>query len=317
MTKIKLGDKVRFVNENMQGVVTNIKGNTAGVTIEDDFEIPVLLSEIVKITSIEEKPADQKSPTQKPAFVQLHTGIHAAFDKISETVYELKIHNSEVAWLMLAVYVFQNNKYQLLQHNVIELENTVSITKLNTEDFNQWNHLQFQMMFVEHEHHNKLKNQLIKTLKISQKEFFAAYKNCYFLGHQAICFRLDDTASHIDLQKLKTKDFSEPVSQTLQANSLPQAPGQIIDLHAEQLIKDPKTLSASAILDAQMDAIQKALEAAYLNKVPQLTFIHGVGNHFLKNKLKNYLAMNKQWVKEFKDADPLKFGGGATDVFLH
>ena len=53
---IKLGDKVRFINEDMQGVVTSIKGNTAGVTIEDDFEIPVLINEVVKINDILDKP---------------------------------------------------------------------------------------------------------------------------------------------------------------------------------------------------------------------------------------------------------------------
>jgi hypothetical protein len=47
---IKLGDKVRFLNENMEGIVTSMKGkNQIGVTIESDFEIPVLISEVVKI----------------------------------------------------------------------------------------------------------------------------------------------------------------------------------------------------------------------------------------------------------------------------
>ena len=65
---IKLGDKVRFVNEDMQGVVTSIKGNTAGVTIEDDFEIPVLINEVVKINDILNKPKqeDDDEETKEP-----------------------------------------------------------------------------------------------------------------------------------------------------------------------------------------------------------------------------------------------------------
>jgi translation initiation factor IF-1 len=39
---INPGDKVGFINEPVQGVVTSIKGNgLVGVTIEDDFEIDV------------------------------------------------------------------------------------------------------------------------------------------------------------------------------------------------------------------------------------------------------------------------------------
>jgi hypothetical protein len=88
---IKLGDKVRFVNENMQGVVTSIKGNTAGVMIEDDFEIPVLLSEIVKINDVLDKPASEEKPvTVKSAFVKIHSGFHIAFDRISDDTLELK-----------------------------------------------------------------------------------------------------------------------------------------------------------------------------------------------------------------------------------
>jgi len=58
---LKLGDKVKFVNENMEGIVTSFKGkNMVGVTIEDDFEIPVLASEILKIDFDEVKPEAAK-----------------------------------------------------------------------------------------------------------------------------------------------------------------------------------------------------------------------------------------------------------------
>ena len=87
---IKLGDKVRFVNEDMQGVVTSIKGNTAGVTIEDDFEIPVLINEVVKINDILNKPKqeDEKPITVKPKFIKIHHGIHIAFERINDDQFE-------------------------------------------------------------------------------------------------------------------------------------------------------------------------------------------------------------------------------------
>jgi hypothetical protein len=41
--KITLGDRVRFLNENIEGTVTRILDDkTVGVTTDDDFEIPVL-----------------------------------------------------------------------------------------------------------------------------------------------------------------------------------------------------------------------------------------------------------------------------------
>jgi hypothetical protein len=48
--KYKLGDFVRFVDEKLEGYVTRIiDEQMIGVTVEDDFEIPVLAS---KVTSV-------------------------------------------------------------------------------------------------------------------------------------------------------------------------------------------------------------------------------------------------------------------------
>ncbi len=317
MTKIKLGDRVRFVNENMQGVVTKIDGNTAGVTIEDDFEIPVLLNEIVRIQDIVEKPKEEKPVTSKPHFVKIHSGIHIAFDKINDTNFELKLHNSETDWIYVAVYLYKNKQYELFCQSPVELESSITLTKLNIEDFNTWNQLLFQVTFIENKHQNNLRNQLIRAFKITQKEFFAAFKNCYFLGRQAITFRLDDPLSTLDLQKLQQRDFSEPVNERSVKPATHSLSGNIIDLHAEKLMQNHAALPASQILDVQLEAMAKALEAAYIGKQQSVIFIHGVGNHFLKNKLRNYLTKQKQWVKEVKDADMLKFGGGATEVILN
>lgn len=317
MTKVKLGDRVRFVNENMQGVVTKIEGNTAGVTIEDDFEIPVLLNEIVRIHDMVEKPKEDKPVTSKPHFVKIHSGVHIAFDKLDDTNYELKLHNSETDWIYVAVYLSKNKHYELFCQSQVELESTVTLTKLNIEDFNTWHHLLFQIMFIENKHDNNLKNQLTKVFKITQKEFFAAYKNCYFLGKQSITFRLDDPLSPLDLQKLKQRDFTEQVNTKTEKPQVHLQTGEIIDLHADKLIKNYATVPANQLLDIQMEAAAKALEKAYINKQESIIFIHGVGNHFLKNKVRNYLSKQKQWVKEYKDADMLKFGGGATEVILN
>lgn len=208
MTGVSLGDKVRFVNENMQGVVTRLEGNTAGVTIEDDFEIPVLVSEIVKINDIFTKPQEVKVPTTKLHFVKIHYGIHIAFDKQTDTEYDCYLHNSETDWIQVAVYTYRNRKYHLEWKGEAELEHTIKFARLNIENFQKWSHLFFQISFLPFEHEGTIKHALYKQFKISQKEFFAAFKACYFLNKQAICFRIDDPLSAADINKLKEHDFS-------------------------------------------------------------------------------------------------------------
>jgi hypothetical protein len=317
MSKFYLGDRVRFVNENMQGVVTRLEGNTAGVTIEDDFEIPVLVSEIVKINDIFTKPQEVKAPTTKPHFVKIHYGIHIAFDRQTDTEYDCYLHNSETDCIQVAVYCYQDKKYHLKWRNEAELEETIKLARLHIDDFQKWSNLFFQISFLPLEHEGTIKHALYKQFKISQKEFFAAFKTCYFLNKQAICFRIDDPLTTTDIAKLKNHDFS--------ASSAVNPPNIItkgllfdteIDLHAEKLIQDFKGLSASDIVSIQMQTAGKALEQSFVLKKQRIIFIHGVGNHFLKNKIRNLLGASKTWVKDFKDADPLKYGGGATEVWL-
>lgn len=308
---IKLGDKVRFVNENMQGVVTSLKGNTAGVTIEDDFEIPVLLSEIVKIDDIlAGKKEEEKPVTVRPNFVKIHSGFHIAFDRISEHFLELRFHNSESDTAQVACY---ENKF--LKHLiVVELEKNVSLGRFALDGFNTWPEWMFVITPLNEEY--KKAETIHRRMRFSAKDFHAGYRQCYFLGKQAYTFRLDSDIKAPELQRLKEKDFSEPAEVRAAIPDLKLKPGKEVDLHIEKLIEDPQTLSASEMLDLQMKAVAQSLESAHIHKVKSFILIHGVGNHYLKNKVKNYLNTQKNLVERYADADMLQYGGGATEVWL-
>lgn len=310
---IKLGDTVRFVNENMQGTVTSINGNTAGVTIEDDFEIPVLLSELVKINNPQHTPtnATESPVTTKPKFVKVYNGFHIAFEKLNEEWLELKFHNSEADWVMCAVY-----ENSLLTHKfLLEQETNTSLGKYALEKFNQWPEFQF----VIHPLYQPFKTvqPTIKKIKFHAKEFHAGFKQCYFLGKQAYTFRLDAEIKSADLEKLKLKDFNEPLSaEPKQLLQLHAKPTQVVDLHIENLIPNAHELTPEEMIKIQMDAVAKTIEMAHVHRMTTLTLIHGVGNHYLKNKIRNYLNSQKQLVMNYKDGDMLKYGGGATEVTL-
>lgn len=310
---IKLGDKVRFVNEDMQGVVTSIKGNTAGVTIEDDFEIPVLLSEVVKINDVLSKPKqeEEKPITSKPKFVKVHHGIHIAFDRIDDDKLDLKIHNSEADWAMIAVY-----ENQQLKHKIhVELEKTLSLGTYSLEQFNKWPEFTFVITPINDEY--KHFNTFVKKVKLGAKEFHTSFKQCYFLGKQAYTIRLDNDVTSQALKKLQEKDFSETTNTTpKKLINLKDKPNPVVDLHAENLVENHQHHGAQELLDIQMNAFAQSLEMAHVHKMKSIIFIHGVGNHFLKNKIKNYLSTQKSIVDKYADANNLLYGGGATEVWL-
>jgi hypothetical protein len=318
MSNLKLGDHVRFLNVNMQGVVTKIDGKIIGVTIEDDFEIPVAINEVVKIETIVTTKDEPAPIVKKTQFVKVHAGIHIAFERISETTLDLRLHNSESDFILYAYFQKTEGRFELRSQGRVELERTTaSLGRFNLEQLNTWPEMAFQIMYV-NETGNDFKPQLVKTLRVTAKEFHAAFKQCYFLGKQAYSFRLDEAINKADLQKLLNKDFSEPTAKPvfITEESLNKKPQPVVDLHIEKLTDQVSQLSAQEIMDLQLKVFSKSLEMAHVHQMPKIIFIHGIGNHFLKNKIKNFLSQQKAIVKKYQDADPMQYGGGATEVWL-
>lgn len=58
---LSIGDKVSFLNEKGEGIVTKIiNKKMVGVTIEDGFELPFAVSELLLIKAVEKKDAPKK-----------------------------------------------------------------------------------------------------------------------------------------------------------------------------------------------------------------------------------------------------------------
>jgi uncharacterized protein YnzC (UPF0291/DUF896 family) len=319
MSNLKLGDHVRFLNENMQGVVTNINGKIIGVTIEDDFEIPVAANEVIRIEPVVGKKEEPVSIVKKTNFVKVHAGVHIAFERLSETKLELRLHNSESDLVVFAYFQKNQTQFELRTQGRLELEQTSdTLGSFDLESFNTWPEMAFQIMYI-NETGNDFKPQLVKTIRFNAREFHASFKQCYFLGKQAYSFRLDEAINKSDIQKLLNKDFGEPAAKQtfVTEESLNKKPQAIVDLHIEKITDNPSLLTAQEIMDLQMKVFSKSLEMAHMHQMQKITFIHGIGNHFLKNKIKNYLAQQKTIVKKYQDADMVKFGGGATEVILN
>jgi polyribonucleotide nucleotidyltransferase len=66
----------------------------------------------------------------------------------------------------------------------------------------------------------------------------------------------------------------------------------------------------------QMDVFTQTLEAAFVHQMKEIVYIHGVGNAYLKNKIRTWLGKHPEMVREFEEADLLQFGNGATLVRL-
>jgi len=68
-------------------------------------------------------------------------------------------------------------------------------------------------------------------------------------------------------------------------------------------------------LNIQLAHFNKALDAAIVHQLHEVTFIHGAGNGILRHELHKILSKHPK-VQTFMDARKEKFGYGATKVIL-
>lgn len=85
-----------------------------------------------------------------------------------------------------------------------------------------------------------------------------------------------------------------------------------VDLHIEQLLKDSSGMSNAQILAFQIRFFTQEMDHAVVNRLNKITFIHGVGQGVLKSAIREELK--KYPMIRFGDAPPEKYGYGATEV---
>jgi hypothetical protein len=138
--KLKVGDRVKFLNEKGGGVVSKIiDSKMVNVTIEEGFEIPVLMTELLRIDT--EAPYDSPkhmfredfdteiNATTEPEFILENTSIPVTLNSARGSVPEglfLAFVPRDQKWLimgMLDIYMINHTRSEILYSIFLENEN--------------------------------------------------------------------------------------------------------------------------------------------------------------------------------------------------
>lgn len=92
-------------------------------------------------------------------------------------------------------------------------------------------------------------------------------------------------------------------------------PKMEVDLHINQLVKNPKGMSNYEMLNTQLETAKRQLEFAIGKRIQKVVFIHGVGEGVLKEEL--YSLFRRYENVKFYDAEYQKYGLGATEVYIY
>lgn len=314
--KYKLGDFVRFVDEKMEGFVTRIiDEQMIGVTGDDDFEIPVLASKVTYVhgyqpagTTKSTNLTDEK-PVPPGEFVKNGVYIGVVTDAKANSVVHFHLIN-ETSFQLLATLT--TDKQQVFKGEfagIIAPKSTENVYSAQLADLQVWPKFIFSVLFSTKQNIEPPAPLAIHE-KFKAKDFSTTKKNIPLLNQPGWLIRLDEPELVIDAQKLKESFFETPTEKIAI-----EKPVSEVDLHIEKLRDDYQFLTSSEIMEVQLVHFHKALDAAIVHQLPDITFIHGAGNGTLRNELHKQLGRHKK-VQTFMDARKEKFGYGATRVLL-
>lgn len=119
-------------------------------------------------------------------------------------------------------------------------------------------------------------------------------------------FEVAQVKKEKELPKKRTNKKVKPKERNL--------PKMEVDLHINQLVKNPKPLSNFEMLNLQLDTAKRQLDFAIGKRIQKVVFIHGVGEGVLKEEL--YSLFRKYENVKYYDADYQKYGLGATEVYI-
>lgn len=344
------GDKVKFLNDVGEGVIVRFQDkNIAIVNNSDGFEVPVLMSELLKVDdnyifdddqnqNIEEDHNFHQSKentvhiddvdedglnTDKTASLFLAI-VPKNQDNILNSDFEIFLINDSNFRILYSISRKEGEFQSLMAYGNLEDNTKIQLTDIKREELNDYQEINFQIIFFRKGNYYLL-HPVNKAWNIKPSLFYkeSSFTENDFFHEQAYIYEITkdeiNIADHIsddDIEKAKKeKERKEPKRVYQSSKKGKNEEIEEVDLHIHELIDDFADLSNAEILDIQMSRFTTALEGAILSGTRRIVFIHGVGNGRLKHEILKTLSRKYPKLR-YQDASFKEYGYGATLVMI-
>lgn len=317
--KFRVGQRVRMLHESGEGIITRLIDQTmVEVDMGDDFPIDVPVEEVIPIDTAEKayvRPDEETAEKIQAQKVKVIQQLGTAILDLSLVVkdeggnqYALLLVNPEPADALFTCYFKTGKKFEAIAAGTAGSGEYFRLAKLDLADLNKLKAIYFQVLLYipgKHYPHAPLQKELGwgKNRLQSPAKFFKA------INDQGWAFSIRDDKQSLDVKAIAESEFI----QVRKADTPSKRKVVEIDLHIEELVKNPLMMRPSDMLKTQMDHFKKALDAAILEHYEALVVIHGVGEGKLRKAVITHAKTLSQ-IKEIAPADPGRYGNGATKL---
>jgi hypothetical protein len=347
--QFNIGDKVRFLNDVGGGTIVKfIDNETVAVLNEDDFEIPVLIKELIPVSvgdynapkltqddlayeNISKKQKDTEPEVEPEEKESDAISTFLAFvpenqKRLTDSDLELYFINDSNYYVYYNVMI-KFGAFHVSHPGKLEPNSKIALKTFKKELFRDMDSLVVQSLFYKNKPH-EVKPVISKEIKLNPIKFFkqsSFSENDFFYENAFIINIYDENEQEppmpeISAEEIKRAMFekkkSEKENKAKQYRSPKRKEVREIDLHIHELIDDTSGMSNKEMLDLQMEHFEREMQKAIHEKVQKIIFIHGKGNGTLKTELRNELK-RKYKKYRFQDASFQEYGFGATLIYLY
>lgn len=348
--RLKVGDKVKFLNEGGGGTVKAILGSQmVKLETDDGFEMPVLATDLIKdyraegqepikvagtfsapAQAPEEVEEDRVSGINPWGTIKEEKGIYLAYEPherqwILTGLIDVVLINHTNYDILFNLFLEQEGQLRGIDFSSVPFQSKIVIETIERDDLENWTKGYVQLMFHK-DQPDKIFFPIHSVIDIKPSRFYkeGSYQSSTLIQGKSILIAVApestfETASFNEASRKSDKRGKASIADQVKEIQLidkyrTDIGTAIVDLHIGEVVDNIAGLSSHDMFNVQIDHFKKTLENAIKNDYRKVTFIHGVGNGVLKNaiieEIKNYEHL------EGKMASISKFGVGGIDIMI-
>lgn len=323
---IRIGNRVRFLNEKGEGVVTRFKDKAHAFVEVDGFEIPYHVSELVLVdTEIvftgEEKKGEEI--LQEGVFFMVEPDHEIP---LLQNEFSFYILNSSSYHLLFTYSIRDGKQYQTTKQGEIGPFQKVLLKKLQKHQVREFGYHKIELLFFKKQHYTPQipvaeiihlnESVLNPSTFIPHHDFKFPVWACTLKDNFMEAKQVEQKLTDYDKERLRMlKELKKQDKISVPHKNPAFLVDKEVDLHIEELTDSFRGMSNHDMLQLQLRSFQKHLDEAINNRYHKIVFIHGVGNGRLKQEIMAILAGYTKEVR-YHDAEYKRYGMGATEVII-
>lgn len=334
---IRIGDKVRFLTEKLEGKVTGIiDHSTVNVYVDEyGFEIPASVNDLVvvrtdfeKVSPSEQTPGPAVSGQQSVSTTSSDTLYLALvpdnFHNLINSRYDLYIVNDTEQTCLFSVSFCKDNQYSGIIAGNCAPDTTCAIGTYSLKEIDtNIKSINIQAIFFQ-KGKTTLKQAIDTEIKINPVNICksGSYKHSRWFENISMLRALEQEHPIIT-EKINEKKLQEAIKEKKAAEqpASPQPPRPTnsnlieVDLHSQQLLETTAGMDNKDILEYQLEIFRKTIEEYKLRRGQKIVFIHGKGDGILRQRIQ-WELQTKYKRHHQQDASFKQYGYGATLVTI-